>query len=93
MNPIDIPIDIPTDPHNKIMKQMADYLSRCKEQGFACQCTGVLKSDPTNPDPNKLWSFLYQCNQTAKSIDAVTDLTNRLIENPYEAKTYRIKKN
>lgn len=74
--------EIPTEPHNLIMKQMAEYLTNCKALNFSCQCTGVLKHDPTNPNPYKHWAFLYQCNQTPESVDAVTDLTNKLVANP-----------
>jgi hypothetical protein len=75
------------------MKQMAKYLDKCKTNGIPCQCTGVLMPDPTNPDINKTWSFLFQCNQTPKSVDSVQDLTKKLIANPYEPTYYRIKKN
>jgi hypothetical protein len=79
--------------HTIFMEQMSQYLNRCKEKSFSCQCTGVLTHNPNILDPENQWTFLFQCNQTDKSVHAVQDLTRKLIANPYEAKIYQIKKN
>lgn len=57
------------------LKQMENYLSKCKEQKDQCQCTMFLDKDMT---------FLYQCNSQPQTNNLVKEITKQIITNPYE---------
>ncbi len=74
-------ININENAHSKMMRDMSKYLDECKNYNISAQCTVVLEYHKDEQDPNKKWSFSYQCDRTQESVIIIKALTKQLLNN------------
>lgn len=79
--------------HSKIMKDMISYLDKCKESKNNCECSGVLKYNPNEPNELKKWSFLYQCDDVKKKVSIMENVTMNMLTDITDTKVeiYKVK--